>query len=111
MSPHASSAEEVGDGYVDRGDAGYHHVLSNLQIQMIAIGGAVGVGLFLGSGERLNSAGPGLAFSYVVVSVVVYLLMRALGEMVLHRPTTGAFVSYAREFVGPGSPTSPAGST
>jgi L-asparagine permease len=85
---------------VERGDVGYRHTLSNLQIQMIAIGGAVGVGLFLGLGARLNTAGPGLLLSYLVVSVVVYLMMRALGEMVLYRPTTGAFVSYAREFVG-----------
>lgn len=86
--------------YVERGDVGYRRTMSNLQIQMIAIGGAVGVGLFLGLGERLNAAGPALVLSYLVVSAVVYLLMRALGEMVMYRPTTGAFVSYAREFVG-----------
>ncbi|MDI3403194.1 amino acid permease [Streptomyces cavernicola] len=87
--------------YAEPGDDGFRQTLSNLQIQMIAIGGAVGVGLFLGLGERLRTAGPGLVFSYLVVSVVVYLLMRALGELVVYRPTTGAFVSYAREFVGP----------
>ena len=85
--------------YRDRGDAGYKHSLGNFQIQMIAIGGAVGVGLFLGIGDRLATAGPALVLSYLVVSVVVYLLMRALGEMVVYRPTTGAWVSYAREFV------------
>ncbi|MBD2763741.1 amino acid permease [Kocuria sp. cx-455] len=85
--------------YKDRGDAGYKHSLGNFQIQMIAIGGAVGVGLFLGIGDRLATAGPALVLSYLVVSVVVYLLMRALGEMVIYRPTTGAWVSYAREFV------------
>jgi L-asparagine permease len=88
-------------GFVDRGDQGYKHSLSNLQIQMIAIGGAVGVGLFLGVGSRIQAAGPALVLSYFVVGAVVYLLMRALGELVLYRPTTGAFVSYAREFVGP----------
>ena len=60
---------------------------------MIAIGGAIGVGLFLGIGQRLATAGPALVLSYLVVSVVVYLLMRALGEMVIYRPTTGAWVS------------------
>ena len=84
----------------DRGDVGYRHTLSNLQIQLIAIGGAVGVGLFLGTGARLNTVGPGLVFSYLVVGVIVFLMMRALGEMVVYRPTTGAQVSYAREFVG-----------
>lgn len=85
--------------YEDRGDVGYRKSLGNLQIQMIAIGGAVGVGLFLGIGQRLATAGPALILSYLVVSVVVYIIMRALGEMVLYRPTTGAWVSYAREFV------------
>ena len=85
--------------YEDRGDQGYKKSLGNFQIQMIAIGGAIGVGLFLGIGERLAAAGPALILSYLVVSVVVYLLMRALGELVIYRPTTGAWVSYAREFV------------
>lgn len=85
--------------YTDRGDAGYKQSLGNLQIQMIAIGGAIGVGLFLGVGQRLHDAGPALLVTYFVVSVVVYLLMRALGELVIYRPTTGGWVSYAREFV------------
>jgi len=89
----------ISTAYRDRGDAGYKHSLGHFQIQMIAIGGAVGVGLFLGIGQRLATAGPALILSYLVVSVVVYLLMRALGEMVVYRPTTGAWVSYAREFV------------
>ena len=88
-----SSAVGGVDTPVDRGDVGYRHTLSNLQIQMIAIGGAVGVGLFLGVGARLSAAGPGLLVSYLLVAVVVYLLMRALGEMVVQRPTTGAWVS------------------
>ncbi|RLZ04044.1 amino acid permease [Kocuria tytonicola] len=86
--------------YQERGDQGYKKSLGNFQIQMIGIGGAIGVGLFLGIGGRLAAAGPALIVSYLVVSTVVYLLMRALGELVIHRPTTGAWVSYAREFVG-----------
>lgn len=67
---------------------------------MIAIGGAIGTGLFLGSASRLNSTGPALLFSYAFVGGIAYLLMRALGELVLHRATSGAFVSYMREFFG-----------
>ena len=67
---------------------------------MIAIGGAIGTGLFLGSASRLHSTGPALLFSYAFVGVIAYFLMRALGELVLHRPTSGAFVSYMREFFG-----------
>ena len=67
---------------------------------MIAIGGAIGTGLFLGSASRLHSTGPALIISYAVVGVIAYFLMRALGELVLHRATSGAFVSYMREFFG-----------
>jgi L-asparagine permease len=68
---------------------------------MIAIGGAIGVGLFLGAGGKLAADGPGLIFSYAVCGVAAFFVMRALGELVLHRPTAGSFVSYAREFIGP----------
>jgi L-asparagine permease len=79
---------------------GYKQTLGRRHVQMIAIGGAIGTGLFLGSASRLNSNGPALLFSYAFVGVVAYLLMRALGELVLHRATSGAFVSYMREFYG-----------
>jgi L-asparagine permease len=79
---------------------GYKQSLGRRQVQMIAIGGAIGTGLFLGSASRLQSTGPALVLSYAFVGVIAFLLMRALGELVLHRPTSGAFVSYAREFYG-----------
>jgi L-asparagine permease len=79
---------------------GYHQSLGRRQVQMIAIGGAIGTGLFLGSAGRLHSTGPALLISYAVVGVIAYFLMRALGELVLHRATSGAFVSYMREFYG-----------
>jgi L-asparagine permease len=80
--------------------AGYKESLGRRQVQMIAIGGAIGTGLFLGSASRLSSTGPALVLAYAFVGVIAFLLMRALGELVLHRPTSGAFVSYAREFFG-----------
>lgn len=83
-----------------REDAGYHKGLKNRQIQMIGLGGAIGTGLFLGAGGRLASAGPGLFLVYAVCGVFVFLILRALGELVLHRPSSGSFVSYAREFFG-----------
>ena len=66
----------------------------------IAIGGAIGTGLFMGAGGRLASAGPALMFSYAVCGFFAFLILRALGELVLHRPTSGSFISYAREFYG-----------
>src|SRR6476620_8822472 len=79
---------------------GYKQSLARRHVQMIAIGGAIGTGLFLGSASRLHSTGPALLLSYAFVGVIAYFLMRALGELVLHRPTSGAFVSYMREFFG-----------
>ena len=81
-------------------DDGYHKGLGNRQVQMIAIGGAIGTGLFLGAGSRLQMAGPSLAIVYLVCGVFSFLILRALGELVMHRPTCGSFVSYAREFLG-----------
>src|SRR5882724_2524004 len=79
---------------------GYKQTLGRRHVQMIAIGGAIGTGLFLGSASRLHSTGPALLFGYAFVGVIEFFLMRALGELVLHRPTSGAFVSYMREFYG-----------
>ncbi|MGI3784113.1 MAG: amino acid permease [Janthinobacterium lividum] len=92
-----SESEHTG---LDAEQAGYQQTLSSRHVQMIAIGGAIGTGLFLGSASRLHSTGPALVISYAVVGVIAYFLMRALGELVLHRATSGAFVSYMREFFG-----------
>ena len=81
-------------------DEGYHKDLKPRQLQMIAIGGAIGTGLFLGAGGRLAAGGPGLFLVYAVCGFFVFFVMRALGELVLHRPSSGSFVSYSREFFG-----------
>ncbi|MFP5022216.1 amino acid permease [Pseudonocardia phyllosphaerae] len=81
-------------------EEGYDKGLGKRQLQMIAIGGAIGTGLFLGAGGRLASAGPALAVVYAICGFFVFLILRALGELVLHRPSSGSFVSYAREFYG-----------
>ena len=54
----------------------------------------------LGAGGRLNAAGPSLVIAYAVCGFFAFLILRALGELVLHRPSSGSFVSYAREFFG-----------
>jgi L-asparagine permease len=86
--------------WLESHEAGYHKTLGNRQVQMIAIGGAIGTGLFLGAGARLQIAGPALALVYLVCGVFSFLILRALGELVMHRPSSGSFVSYAREFLG-----------
>jgi len=80
--------------------AGFERGLGARQLQMIAIGGAIGTGLFLGAGGRLASAGPALAIVFAVCGLFAFFILRALGELVLHRPSSGSFVSYAREFFG-----------
>jgi L-asparagine permease len=67
---------------------------------MIALGGAIGTGLLLGAGARLQIAGPSLAIVYLACGVFSFLILRALGELLMHRPSSGSFVSYAREFLG-----------
>lgn len=84
----------------DAGDAGYSKDLKPRHVNMIAIGGAIGTGLFLGAGGRLHNAGPALALAYLVCGVFAFFVVRALGELVLYRPSSGSFVSYAREFLG-----------
>ena len=80
--------------------AGFHKGLGARQLQMIAIGSAIGTGLFLGAGGRLEQAGPSLFLLYAVCCFFAYLILRSLGELVVHRPSSGSFVSYAREFYG-----------
>jgi L-asparagine permease len=81
-------------------DQGYQKNLKPRQIQMIALGGAIGTGLFLGAGGRLSAAGPSVVIAYAICGVFAFFILRALGELILHRPTSGSFVSYAREFFG-----------
>ncbi|WP_425356873.1 amino acid permease [Streptomyces inhibens] len=94
------TAPRQSGGHVDAGDAGYQKSLKSRHVNMIAIGGAIGTGLFLGAGGRLADAGPSLAVAYALCGLFAFLVVRALGELVLHRPSSGAFVSYAREFLG-----------
>ncbi|MFF2020924.1 amino acid permease [Streptomyces sp. NPDC058171] len=80
---------------------GYQRALGARQIQMIAIGGAIGTGLFLGAGKAISKAGPSLILAYAVAGLVIFFIMRALGELLMYRPVSGSFAEYAREFVGP----------
>ncbi|WP_243774067.1 amino acid permease [Actinomadura barringtoniae] len=82
-------------------DEGYQQSLKPRHVRMIAMGGAIGVGLFLGSAQRLQNAGPGLVLAYLAAGIAALFVMRALGELVLWKPTSGSFVTYARDFIGP----------
>ncbi|WP_130866654.1 amino acid permease [Acidipropionibacterium timonense] len=74
--------------------------LHNRHIQLIALGGAIGTGLFYGAADSIGAAGPAVALCYLVGGAIIYLIMRALGEMSTHRPTSGAFSEYAHDYWG-----------
>ncbi|WP_239437400.1 amino acid permease [Arthrobacter alpinus] len=76
--------------------------LSSRHLQMIAIGGAIGTGLFVASGGTISQAGPGGALAaYALVGLMVFLLMQSLGEMSAKIPVAGSFQTYATRFVSP----------
>jgi S-methylmethionine transporter len=71
---------------------------------MISLGGAIGTGLFLGSGEVIAQTGPvGAIFSYLLGGLIAYAVMLCLGELAVHMPESGSFGSYAQKFIGPGT--------
>jgi GABA permease len=74
--------------------------LSQRQLNMIAIGGVIGAGLFVGSGVIIGEIGPGAFITYAVCGVFVFLVMRMLGEMATANPSTGSFADYARQALG-----------
>jgi len=84
------------------GDAGQglRHTLKQRHIAMIALGGVIGAGLFVGSRVVIQSAGPAAAISFLITGGLVILVMRMLGEMAVAQPTVGSFYEYARSTLG-----------
>ena len=82
-------------------ESGLRHSLTTGQLSMIAIGGAIGTGLFLGSSLAIKLAGPGVLVSYAIGGAVTLLLMGCLAEMAVSHPTSGAFGAYAEHYIGP----------
>ncbi|MDC8759450.1 amino acid permease [Janthinobacterium fluminis] len=82
-------------------EQGLHRGLGERQIRLMALGAAIGVGLFLGSGNAIKMAGPGIMLSYIIGGAVIFMIMRALGEMAVHNPVAGSFSRYAQDYIGP----------
>jgi len=74
--------------------------LSQRQLRMIAIGGVIGGGLFVGSGVVIGSTGPGAFITYALSGVLIILVMRMLAEMAVAKPSTGSFADYSRDALG-----------
>ncbi|ENV07677.1 aromatic amino acid transporter AroP [Acinetobacter gyllenbergii] len=74
--------------------------LSNRHIQLIALGGAIGTGLFLGISQSIKLAGPSVILGYAIAGLIAFLMMRQLGEMVVQEPVSGSFSHFAYKYWG-----------
>lgn len=74
--------------------------LSNRHIQLIAIGGAIGTGLFLGAGKSISFAGPSILLTYLIIGLFLFLFMRGLGELLLSNTNYHSFTDIARDYLG-----------
>ncbi len=77
-----------------------HRGLGDRHVQMIALGGAIGVGLFYGSAATIKLTGPSVVLSYLIGGFIIFAIMRALGEMAVAEPVSGSFSSYANRYLG-----------
>ena len=75
--------------------------LSNRHIQLIAIGGAIGTGLFMGSGKTISLAGPSIIFVYMIIGFMLFFVMRAMGELLLSNLQYKSFIDFAADLLGP----------
>ncbi|WP_400194890.1 amino acid permease [Lysinibacillus telephonicus] len=75
--------------------------LEQRHITLMSLGAAIGVGLFLGSASAIKLAGPGILFAYAFSGMIMFFIMRALGEMAIQKPVAGSFSQYARDYLGP----------
>ncbi|WP_333870543.1 amino acid permease [Desulforamulus putei] len=82
-------------------EQGLHRELSQRQLTMIALGSAIGTGLFFGSGFAVSLAGPGVILSYVIAAICALIMMGCLSEMAVAHPTAGSFGAYAEMYIGP----------
>lgn len=74
--------------------------LKNRHVQLIAIGGAIGTGLFLGAGKSIHLTGPSILFAYMITGVMLFLVMRALGELLLSNLNYNSFVDFVQDYMG-----------
>lgn len=78
----------------------FKRTLTNSQIQLIALGGTIGTGLFLGLGDSIHKAGPSILLIYLIIGVMIYLMMLALGELILSDLKKTSYVDFISEYLG-----------
>ena len=77
--------------------------LKNRHLQLIAIGGAIGTGLFMGSGKTISLAGPSVIFTYLLIGFFLFFIMRAMGELLLSDLKYKSFTDFSHHILGPGA--------
>ncbi|ATA24426.1 D-serine/D-alanine/glycine transporter [Brenneria goodwinii] len=93
-------SKEVTD-LAESGSNGLRRNLTNRHIQLIAIGGAIGTGLFMGSGKTISLAGPSIIFVYMIIGFILFFVMRAMGELLLSNLNYKSFSDFATDLLGP----------
>lgn len=82
-------------------DSGYSRRLKDRHVQLIALGGIIGSGYFLGTGEVINLVGPAVFLAYILGGLIIFLTMLCMGELAVAIPISGSFVTYTADFVSP----------
>ncbi|NDJ59157.1 D-serine/D-alanine/glycine transporter [Enterobacteriaceae bacterium 4M9] len=92
---------KVADEAQEPGERTLRRNLTNRHIQLIAIGGAIGTGLFMGSGKTISLAGPSIIFVYMIIGFMLFFVMRAMGELLLSNLEYKSFSDFAADLLGP----------
>ena len=82
-------------------DGGYKRSLKNRHVQLITIGGIIGSGYFLGTGEVINQVGPSVFIVYILGGLIIYLTMLCMGGLAVAIPISGSFITYTSDFISP----------
>jgi AAT family amino acid transporter len=82
-------------------DGGYRRALKDRHVQLIALGGIIGSGYFLATGEIINQVGPSVFLAYILGGIIIYLTMLCMGELAVAIPISGSFINYTADFISP----------
>ena len=93
-----SDIDQTNNGHTNK----MERSLTKRHVQFIAIGGTIGTGLFLGSGKSISLTGPSIMFVYIIVGLIMFLLMRGIGELMYKDPNQHTFISFITRYLGKG---------
>ena len=99
-----SSSEPSQDSPAEGQNPSLKRAMTTRHLVMLSLGGAIGTGLFMGSGEVISQAGPlGAVLAYSIGGLIAYMVMLCLGELAVHLPVSGSFGAFATNYIGPGT--------